>query len=77
MGRRNACTKVERSAPVSDDSEELTGIEGKYLKLGKRKAEAALWDGTPAEDGGKDEFVTITLLKGYGTRQEVSERLRS
>lgn len=63
VGRRKARTNVERSRPASDESEPLTGIDGKYLKLGNRKAEAAADE--VVEDGVKDEFVSITLLKGY------------
>jgi hypothetical protein len=70
VGRRNAWTNVERSVPVFDESEALTGMEGKYLKLGKRNAEAALLEGRSAEEGGKEEFVTITLLKGYMAGQK-------
>jgi hypothetical protein len=50
------------------------GIDGKYLKLGKRKADAV-----PAEeedevgDWDKEEFVIITLLKGYRGEYGVSQ----
>lgn len=62
-GRRKARTKVDRSVSVACDSEMPTGIEGKYLKLGKRNAEAE-----EAEAGvvvGKDELVRRALLNGY------------
>jgi hypothetical protein len=51
------------------------GIDGKYLKLGKRKADAV-----PAEeedevgDWDKEEFVIITLLKGYKANWGQSKR---
>lgn len=72
MGRRNARTKVERSvvAEADADSGTLTGTEGKYLKLGKRKADAvwevaALVDNDDSDEGRKEELVTRILLKGY------------
>lgn len=73
LGRRNARTKVERSvvAEADADSGTLTGTEGKYLKLGKRKADAvwgvaALVDDDDCE-GRKEELVTRILLKGYSS----------
>lgn len=65
-GRRKARTKVDRSTSVSSDCETFTGMEGKYLKLGKRKAEDMKDDDASAA-GGKDEFVTRMLL--YGCRK--------
>lgn len=44
-------------------------MKGKYLKLGKRKAEAALVEEDPVCEGGNEEFVTKMLLKGYETKQ--------
>lgn len=54
---------------VFGESETLTGIEGKYLKLGNKKAEAVSGEQETVEEGGKEEFVAITLLKGYITSQ--------
>jgi hypothetical protein len=65
VGSRNAFTKVERLVVVFGESETLTGIEGKYLKLGNKKAEAVSREQESVEETGKEEFVTITLLKGY------------
>lgn len=47
----------------------MTGTEGKYLKLGKRKADA-VWEVSALVDdddceGRKEELVTRILLKGY------------
>lgn len=44
-------------------------MKGKYLKLGKRKAEAAVVEVDPVCEGGNEEFVTKTLLKGYEAKQ--------
>jgi hypothetical protein len=40
------------------------GIDGKYLKLGKRKADAVPAEDDEVGDWDKEEFVIITLLKG-------------
>lgn len=61
-GRRYARTKVVRSVVWSGDEVLFTGIEGMYLKLGKRNAEAEAGEELAA--GAIDEFVTKTLLKG-------------
>lgn len=61
-GRRYARTKVVRSVVWSGDEVLFTGIEGMYLKLGKRNAEAM--EGEEPAAGAIDEFVTRTLLKG-------------
>lgn len=39
----------------------LVGMEGKYLKLGKRKADAVAGD-----EAGNEELLTRMLLKGCG-----------
>lgn len=61
-GRRYARTKVVRSVVWSGDEVLFTGIEGMYLKLGKRNAEAEAGEELAA--GAIDEFVIKTLLKG-------------
>lgn len=61
-GRRYARTNVVRSVVWSGDVVLFTGIEGMYLKLGKRNAEAVAGEELAA--GAIDEFVTKTLLKG-------------
>jgi hypothetical protein len=61
-GRRYARTKVVRSVAWSGNEAVFTGIEGMYLKLGKRNAEAVAEEKLAA--GAIDEFVTKTLLKG-------------
>lgn len=58
-GRRKAWTKLDRFGSVASWS--ATGIEGKYLKLGKRKAEADDKD----EDADSEEFETRMLLNGF------------
>ena len=60
VGRRNARTKVIRSVSVEGELISV-GIEGMYLKAGKRKAEAL--DGVVAV-GWMEEFVTRMLLNG-------------
>lgn len=60
VGRRNARRKVVRSVSVKGDLISV-GIEGMYLKAGKRKAEAV--DGVVAV-GLMEEFVNRMLLKG-------------
>lgn len=60
-GRRKPRTKAVRSV-ASGDERDSTGIEGTYLKLGKRNAEAV--EGLPAA-GASEVLVTRTLLKGY------------
>jgi len=57
-GRRKAWTKLDRVTFVVSLS--ATGIEGKYLKLGKRKAEA-----DDDEDADSEEFETRMLLNGF------------
>lgn len=59
-GRRNARTKVLKSEASGDDRTS-TGIEGMYLKLGKRNAEAVE---VLLAAGAREVFVTRTLLKG-------------
>lgn len=59
-GRRNARTNVVKSAVVGEESIS-TGMEGMYLKLGKRNAEAVV---RLLAAGEMDELVTRTLLKG-------------
>lgn len=59
-GRRNARTKAVRSE-ASGDERISTGIEGMYLKLGKRNAEAAE---VSAAVGAREVLVTRILLKG-------------
>lgn len=55
-------TKAVKSAVESDDDDAIsTGIEGMYLKLGKRNAEAVEEE---LAAGAMDEFVTRILLKG-------------
>ena len=44
-------------------------MKGKYLKLGKRKADAALVEVDPVCEERNEEFVTKTLLKGYDAKQ--------
>lgn len=61
-GRRYARTKVVRSVVWPGDEAVFTGIEGMYLKLGKRNAEAEA--GEEPVGGTIDEFVTNILLKG-------------
>lgn len=61
-GRRYARTKVVRSVVWSGDEVVFTGIEGMYLKLGKRNTEAEVEEDPAA--GVIDEFVTKILLKG-------------
>lgn len=61
-GRRYARTKVVRSVARSGDEVVFAGIEGTYLKLGKRNAEAEAGEEPAA--GAIDEFVIKTLLKG-------------
>lgn len=51
--------KLDRLAFVVSWS--VAGIEGKYLKLGKRKAEADDED----EDADSEEFETRILLNGF------------
>lgn len=58
-GRRKAWTKLDRFEFVASWS--ATVIEGKYLKLGKRKAEADDED----EDADSEEFETRILLNGF------------
>lgn len=65
-GRRYARTKVVRSVVWSGDEVVFTGIEGMYLKLGKRNAEAEAGEELAA--GAMDEFVTKTLLKGWSDK---------
>lgn len=50
-------------------------MEGKYLKLGKRKAEAAVVEVDPVCEGDNEEFVTKTLLKGYEAKQRLAGAL--
>lgn len=59
-GRRNARTNVVRSETSGDDKIS-TGIEGMYLKLGKRNAEATE---VSLAVGRREVFVIIILLKG-------------
>lgn len=59
-GRRNARTKVVKSEASGDDRFS-TGIEGMYLKLGKRNAEAA---DVSSVAGAREVLVTRILLKG-------------
>lgn len=59
-GRRNPRTKVVRSV-VSGNGRISTGIEGMYLKLGKRNAEAV--EGLLTA-GATEVFVMRMLLKG-------------
>jgi hypothetical protein len=65
LGRRNACTKVERPVPAFVESGGGIGMEGKYLKLGKRKADAVGEELVDVEDGGKEELLTRMLLNGF------------
>lgn len=58
-------------------------MEGKYLKLGKRKADAvwgvdALVDNEEEEEGRKEALVTRILLKGYSSncQWDVATRMR-
>lgn len=60
-GRRNARTNEVRSAASLDEVPTLTGMEGMYLKLGKRSAEAV--EGLFVA-GAIEEVETRTLLKG-------------
>lgn len=60
-GRRNARTNEVKSAAPLDNFPASTGMEGMYLKLGKRSAEAV--EG-PCVAGAIDEVETRTLLKG-------------
>jgi len=57
-GRRKAWTNCDK--PGFAASLASTGIDGKYLKLGKRKAEADDED----EDAVNEEFETRILLNG-------------
>ena len=59
-GRRKARTKVVKSV-LSAEGVFSTGIDGMYLKAGKRNAEAV--DGLLAA-GAIEVLVTKTLLKG-------------
>lgn len=84
IGRRNARTKVERSVVAGAESGRLTGTEGKYLKLGKRKADAVcevdvlVDDEEEEEEGRKEALVTRILLKGYSSncQWDVATRMR-
>lgn len=60
-GRRNARTNAVKSVASVGDANS-TGIEGMYLKAGKRNADAA--DGLLVA-GATEVFVTRTLLKGW------------
>lgn len=66
-GSRKARTKVDRFIFSSWSSGISTEIEGKYLKLGKRKAEADVDRDTDEDGVDKEEFETRTLLNGYHT----------
>lgn len=61
VGRRKARINEIRSVAFSEEVLASTGMEGMYLKLGKRNAEAV-------EElfvaGAMEEVVTRTLLKG-------------
>lgn len=64
LGRRKARTNVvrevgEATSKVSEGR--LVGIERKYLKLGKRKADVVDEDDEDGDEG-KEEFVTRILL---------------
>jgi hypothetical protein len=48
---------------VEEEGAIEVGIEGMYLKAGKRRAEAVDWDFVEGE-GLREEFVTRMLLKG-------------
>lgn len=61
-GRRYARTKVVKSVVWSGDGAVVTGIEGMYLKLGKRNADAEAGEELAA--GAIDELVTKILLNG-------------
>lgn len=61
-GRRYARTKVVRSVVWSGDEAMVTGIEGMYLKLGNKNADAEAGEELAA--GVIDELVTKTLLNG-------------
>jgi hypothetical protein len=61
-GRRYARTKVASSVVWSGDEAVSTGIDGMYLKLGKRKADAEVGEELAA--GAIDEFVIKILLNG-------------
>lgn len=59
-GRRNARTKARKSEASCDDEMSI-GIEGMYLKLGKRNAEAVE---VFSVVGAREVFVTRILLNG-------------
>ena len=65
-GRRNARTKVVKSV-VFEEERLSTGMEGMYLKLGKRNAEAVA---RLLAAGVMEELVTRTLLKGCIERDQ-------
>lgn len=59
-GRRKARTKARKSEASGDDKMSI-GIEGMYLNLGKRNAEAVV--AFPVV-GAREVFVTRILLNG-------------